>query len=500
LGASPNASLHKNAVLAPARRDTIGSEAFTRMKQRDYIFLGIIAVILAIAIVVVLPATSARLKDIGIQRGSEFVLGLDLRGGVQALLEVPASYQGEITPQALADAQNILENRTNALGVSENQFQVAGERRIVAEFPGLTDPERVLDVIKETGQLEFVDLGDNVEGLREGDVIQTDLSSAGATAPQPTATAAAADGAAAPTDPNATPAPKVWHTVMTGDQLASVGVTTDKLGGYVISFKLKPEGTRIFRDFTSANVGKTLAIVLDKTIISAPRVNSAITEGEGIIEGSFTYESANALAIQMRYGALPLPFEVVESRVIGPTLGEDSLQKSLVAGLIGFAIVILFMGLYYRLPGVVAVFAILTYAVITLALFKIIPVTLTLPGIAGFLLSTGSALDANILLFERMKEELRAGRTFSQAVDLAWKRAWPSIRDSNIATIITSFILFMFGSSFGATIVKGFAFTLGLGVFVSLFSAFVVTRTFLNLTITLLNPQTKHLKWFGIYE
>ncbi len=468
------------------------------MKQRDYIFLGLIVLILAIALVIVLPATSGRLKDIGIQRGENFVLGLDLRGGVQALLEVPASYQGEITTQALEDAQRILENRTNALGVSENQFQVAGERRIVAEFPGETDPERVLSIIKETGQLEFVDLGDNTYGLKDGDKIQTDLGGQAAAAPTATPTADPNAAAAASTAGDA--ASQVWHTVMTGNQLDTVGVTTGKVGGYVISFKLKSEGTQIFRDFTTNNVGKTLAIVLDKTIISAPTINSAITEGEGIIEGSFTYESANALAIQMRYGALPLPFEVVESRLIGPTLGADSLQKSLVAGLIGFAIVILFMSIYYRLPGVVAVFAILTYAAITLALFKIIPVTLTLPGIAGFLLSTGSALDANILLFERLKEELRSGRTFLQAVDLAWKRAWPSIRDSNIATIITSIILFFFGSSFGATIVKGFAFTLGLGVIVSLFSAFVVTRTFLNLVISLINPQAKHLKWFGITE
>jgi preprotein translocase subunit SecD len=202
----------------------------------------------------------------------------------------------------------------------------------------------------------------------------------------------------------------------------------------------------------------------------------------------------------MRYGALPIPFEVVERRVIGPTLGQDSLNKSLIAGLIGFTIVILFMGIYYRLPGIVAIFSIMVYALITLALFKLIPVTLTLPGIAGFLLSTGSALDANILIFERLKEELRAGRTFLQAVDLAWKRALPSIRDSNIATLITSAILFWFGSSFGATIVKGFAFTLAVGVFVSLLCAFFVTRTLLNVVITAMRPEAKHLKWFGITE
>lgn len=449
------------------------------MKQRDLIFIVLIVLLLAAAIVVVVPGTSARL-----QRGSEFVLGLDLRGGVQALLEVPASYQGEIDLEKLEGAQQILENRTNALGVSENLFQIAGDRRILAEFPGLTDPEGVLSVIKETGQLEFVDLGDTY--LEAGTVIKTNL------------------GQSAPTEQtqseSESPTDKVWNTVMTGDQLSDVGVTTDQLGQYIITFALKPEGTRIFRDFTSANVGKYLAIVLDKTIISAPVINDAITEGEGIIQGSFTYDTANELAIQMRYGALPIPFEVVESRVIGPTLGQDSLQKSLVAGLIGFAIVILFMGIYYRLPGIVAIFAILTYALITLALFKLIPVTLTLPGIAGFLLSTGSALDANILIFERLKEELRAGRTFLQAIDLAFRRAWPSIRDSNIATLITCAILFWFGSSFGATIVKGFAFTLAVGVFVSLFCAVVVTRTFLNLVIAVLNPGTRHLKWFGVSE
>lgn len=466
------------------------------MKQRDLIFLGVIILILVLSIVIVLPGTSSRLSDLGIQRSFDFVLGLDLRGGVQALLEVPASYQGEIDLTKMEDAQKILENRTNALGVSENLFQVAGERRIVAEFPGLTDPEEVLSVIKETGQLEFVDLGDTF--LEAGTVIKTDLGGSETNVPEPTPTPAEGET----TDPAAVedPTQKVWHTIMTGDQLSDVGVTTNELGEYIITFVLKSDGATIFADHTSANVGKYLAIVLDKTVISAPSINSAITEGEGIIEGNFTYDSANELAIQMRYGALPIPFEVVERRVIGPTLGQDSLQKSVIAGLIGFSIVILFMGIYYRLPGVIAIFSILVYALLTLTLFKLIPVTLTLPGIAGFLLSTGSALDANILIFERFKEELRAGRTFLQAVDLAWKRAWPSIRDSNIATLITCTILFWFGSSFGATIVKGFAFTLAVGVFVSLLCAFIVTRTMLNVVINSMHAEAKHLKWFGITE
>lgn len=464
------------------------------MKQKDFLFLGLIALLLALAIVIVVPSTAARLQDLGIERDlDEFVLGLDLRGGVQALLEVPQSYQGTVDPDMLANAQRILENRTNALGVSENLFQVAGDRRIVAEFPGLTDPEEVLSVIKETGQMEFVDLGTNPENLQQGDIVQTDLNTTGAEATAPEAV-----------DPAVRVSEQVYPTVMTGDQLSGVTVATDTLGRYVIDFTLKPEGATIFGNHTAANVGTILAIVLDKRIISAPRIDGAIPNGQGQISGSFTVDTANELAIQMRYGALPVPFEVVESRLIGPTLGQDSLQKSLIAGLIGFGIVILFMGIYYRVPGIVAILSILSYAVLTLALFKLIPVTLTLPGIAGFLLSTGSALDANILIFERLKEELRAGRSFAIAVDQAWRRAWPSIRDSNIATLITSGILFWFGSSFGATIVKGFAFTLGVGVFVSLFCAIVVTRTFLNLVIAAMNPQTgpqsKHLKWFGITE
>lgn len=466
------------------------------MKQRDIISLVVTVLILAVALVLVLPGTSSRLSDLGIERNMDFVLGLDLRGGVQALLEVPASYQGQITEQELADAQKILENRTNALGVSENLFQVAGDRRILAEFPGLKDPEEVLSVIKETGQMEFVDLGDNPQGLTEGDTVNTDLGNAAAAEPTATADPASPTPAADP----ATTEPTVYHTIMTGDQLESVGVTTGQVSGYVISFDLKSEGAGIFADYTTNNVGKILAIVLDKKIISAPRINSAITEGSGIIEGNFTYDSANELAIQMRYGALPIPFEVVESRLIGPTLGQDSLEKSVIAGIIGFAIVILFMAIYYRLPGIVAVVSIAVYAVTTLAIFKLLGVTLTLAGIAGFLLSTGSALDANILFFERLKEELRSGRTFLQAAELAWKRAWPSIRDSNIATIITSLILLWFGSSFGATIVKGFAITLMLGVGVSLFCAFVVTRTLLNVAIATIKPSAKHLKWFGIYE
>jgi preprotein translocase subunit SecD len=284
---------------------------------------------------------------------------------------------------------------------------------------------------------------------------------------------------------------------MTGAGLKDVVVTTTQTGEYQVSFELKGDDIQTFADFTSRNIGNVLAIVLDKQVISAPSINDAITDGQGVITGNFDANSANALAIQLRYGSLPIPLKIVESRTVGPTLGQDSLQKSLLAGAIGFTIVILFMLLYYRLPGALADISIIIYAILALALFRLIPVTLTLPGIAGFLLSTGSALDANILIFERMKEELRGGKPLRNALDLGWQRAWPSIRDSNIATLITCTILFWFGSTFGATIVKGFSLTLALGVIVSLFIAIVVTRTLLKLVLEYFKP-TNLSKWFGI--
>lgn len=463
--------------------------------RRQYISLLLLALLLGFAIWANLPGNPG--ISIGpFYRSMETVLGLDLRGGVQVLLEADLPADTAIDPQSMEDARQILENRTNALGVAENMFQIAGERRIVAEFPGLHDPNQIVAVIQEQGVLEFVDLGDTF--LPEGSTVITDF---GLTEAQIQETQTALEATPTPDSTGTTELPtQVWHTIMTGQELRSVGVTTDGTGGFQLDFELTSEGAQIFRDFTANNVGKFLAIVLDKQVLSAPRIDSAIPDGRGRITGTFTFDTANALAIQMRYGALPIPFEVVESRVIGPTLGQDSLNKSLLAGIIGFSIVILFMAIYYRVPGVIANLSIALFALVVLSLFKLIPVTLTLPGIAGFLLSTGSALDANILIFERLKEELRGGRTFSQALELAWKRALPSIRDSNIATMITCLILYWFGSQFGATIVKGFAFTLGLGILVSLFCALVVTRTFMHVVIDIFKPEAKHLKWFGVLD
>jgi preprotein translocase subunit SecD len=409
-------------------------------------------------------------------------LGLDLRGGLQVLLEADLPEDVEVDSDSMETARTIMENRTNALGVSENILQIAGERRIVGEFPGLKDTDEVLGTIQQTGLLEFVDTGDI--NLPPGATVQTDF----ATGSESQATE----------DGNGEEEPAtIYHTVMTGQDLRQVAVSQDQLGQYIIQFELTSEGADIFADHTAANVGKYLTIVLDKQVISSPVINSAIPDGQGIIQGSFTSETANALAVQLRYGSLPVPLKVVETRIIGPTLGEDSLNSSLVAGLIGLTIVILFMGIYYRLPGITADISILLYAVILYAVFKLIGVTLTLPGIAGIMLSTGSALDANILVFERFKEELRGGKTLRQSFDQAWTRAWPSIRDSNIAALITAGILYWFGSTFGATIVKGFSLTLALGIGISLFSSLYITRTLLSLALQWFKPQNLE-RWVGI--
>jgi preprotein translocase subunit SecD len=226
---------------------------------------------------------------------------------------------------------------------------------------------------------------------------------------------------------------------------------------------------------------------MDKKVIECPVIQSPITGGRGVINGGqgagFTLQSAQNIVIQLKYGALPVPLKVVDSNQVGPTLGAEAIRQSIIAGAIGLGIVLTFMLLYYRLPGLLADLALIIYAAVTFAVFRIIPVTLTLAGIAGFILSIGMAVDANILIFERMKEELRSGRTLRAAIDAGFGRAWTSIRDSNFSTLITCAILFWFGMTFGASIIQGFALTLAIGVVVSLFTAVLVSRTFLHLIV-----------------
>jgi preprotein translocase subunit SecD len=479
--------------------------------RNNYKWLILVLVVWALVIWAVLP-NNPGIHIGNFDRTMKTQLGLDLRGGMRVILEADLASGQTVTAQELDDAAKILLARSNALGVSEVTFQTSGNNRIVGEFPGLTDTTSVINSLKEVGQLAFVPTG--TEYLAPGTVVNVDYSditaraaaaaaaTQGATATEaataaPTATETATATPAADATATATPEVKTYKALLTGTALQSVQVGVSQLGAYYVSFVMDSESGKIFGDFTTNHVQEYLAIVLDNKVISCPVINTAITDGKGQIEGgNFTADTANELAVNLRYGALPVGLKVVESEAIGASLGQDSIKKSVIAGGIGLLMVMILMVYFYRLPGLIADLALVMYTMTSFALFKIIPVTLTLPGIAGFVLSIGVAVDANILIFERMKEEMRAGRVLRQAIDLGWSRAWPSIRDSNISTLITCLILFIFGSQFGATIVMGFAVTLALGVLVSLFTAIVATRTFLHLILDNLK-FAEHPRWFA---
>jgi preprotein translocase subunit SecD len=459
--------------------------------------LGFIIVLALAAAWVDLPSNPGlhiHLGPINVDRDIELRRGLDLQGGLQVLLEADLPADETVDPAAMEATRAIIEQRVNGLGVSEPLIQLSGSRRIIVELPGIEDPERAIQTFGEIGLLEFVHAG--YDYLVAGEVITTTEDVSPVTPVTPTAEIT-------PTTPispttQVEPEGPVYETILTGRHLTGATMGFGELGLLEIHFELDDEGAALFADYTRNHVGQLMCIVLDKEVVSCATINQAIPDGKVRItrEGGFPTEEAEAIVVRLRYGALPIPLRVETNRTVGPTLGEDSLQKSLLAGVIGLSTVVLFMLLYYRFPGLLADVALMIYAAVVFALFKLIPVVLTLPGIAGFILSVGMAVDANILIFERMKEELRAGKGLRLAVEQGFSRAWPSIRDSNFSTLITCGILFWFGSYFGASIVKGFALTLGIGVIVSMFTAIIVTRTFLRLIIDL--DVVKHHRWFGV--
>jgi preprotein translocase subunit SecD len=473
------------------------------MKQNRGRRLIFITILLAGAVWIVWPGNP------GIHIGSynrelQVVRGLDLQGGLRVLLEADLPPETEVTSEQMQTARSIIEKRVNGLGLTEPLIQIAGSRRILVELPGIGDPQQAVNIIKETGLLEFIQMTRaDLSTTRAGQAVQTDFETAStggdevAAANTPPAGGTTAPGNPTPSPESQVQEAKVFHTVLTGAQLVNAGVIKDRLGAIEVSIEFDDAGGKIFSEYTASHIGEPLGIVFDKHLISAPIINSTISQGRAVIQGNFTLDEANNLAVQLRYGSLPVPLTVIESKTVGPTLGQDSLERSTTAGIIGLALVVFFMLAYYRLPGFVAALALLVYATITFALFKIIPVTLTLPGIAGFVLSIGVAVDANILIFERMEEELRGGATLIRAIDLGFSRAWPSIRDSNLSTLITCAILYWFGNAFGASIVKGFSLTLALGVLVSLFTAITVTRTFLHTVLDTIR-QAEHPRLFGV--
>ncbi|MBF8290904.1 MAG: Protein translocase subunit SecD, partial [Chloroflexi bacterium] len=379
----------------------------------------------------------------------ETKLGLDLQGGLKVEYRVNPS--GGKTPDlaAIEIVRGIIEQRVNSTGVSEPVVVTSGTDRIVVELAGETDTEAVRALVGQTGRLDFVPIPATMTPPSEGQTL--DLST--------------------------------LAVLFSGDQLASATVGSDQNGNRTVNFVLKDLGKQKFGDWTTAHVNEFFAIVLDSTVISAPRINGPIPDGNVQITaggiGGFPQKEAQNLVDVLRFGALPFPVEELSSDTIDPTLGREFLDSSILAGGIAVGLVLIFMLLHYRLPGVVAGFALLYYALVVFAIFRLIPVTLTLAGIAGFVLSVGMAVDANILIFERSKEELRLGKSLPQAIEAGFARAWNSILDSNVSSLITASILYFFGSS----VIQGFALVLILGVLVSMFTAITVTRTLLRLVV-----------------
>lgn len=459
------------------------------MAERSNLSIVVGIILLTAGVVWVdLPTNPGLHIDFGpihIHRDISVHQGLDLQGGLQVLLEADVPAHEEIDPDDITAARVIVQNRVNGLGVVEPLVQKAGERRIIVELPGVEDPEQAISTLRETGLLEFIDAGYTF--LAPGTSVRTTHGSSEDSSLAEISPITGTETVAGSTE--------VFSTVITGRDLAEAALALDDYGKPEIRFRLKPAGTQVFGDHTVSHVGQFLAIVMDKQVISSPRIQTAIPDGSGRITGQFPIEEARSIAIQLRYGALPVPLKVVENRLVGPTLGQDSVQRSVRAGSIGLAIVLVFMLTYYRLPGLLADIALMLYALLNFASYKLIPITLTLPAIAGFLLSIGMAVDANILVFERMKEELRRGQSLARASEAGFSRAWSSIRDSNLSSLITCVILFWFGSNFGASIVKGFAITLALGMMINLFTAIVVTRTFVRSLVHTLGDQLESRHW-----
>lgn len=485
------------------------------MQPKLKLFYSFFAIVLiaAAAVWISLPSGSKiDLRNLKINFNKEYSihLGLDLQGGSRLVYQADfKDIKTEDQADALAAVRDTIERRVNSFGLSEPIVQVSGSDRINVELPGVKNINEAINQIGQTPTLEFKLVNPKAEAAVVGDDGQVNLD-----------------------------ASNQWiATGLSGSQLAKATVDLSQGQGVssqvVVRLQFNDEGTQLFSEITSANVGKPIAIFLDGQLISAPTVQNAITNGTAIITGNFSMEEAKALATSLNSGALPVPIKLISQENVGATLGKESIQKSVVAGLIGLLMIIVFMIVYYRFPGFLAVLALLVYAAVSFAVFKIgisftavvlvglffflgltvnvwwgvlaflsyivlmfaggvAPVTLTLAGIAGFILSIGMAVDANILIFERLKEEIRAGKEMNKAIDDGFARAWLSIRDSNVSSLITTTILYMFGTPS----IKGFAVTLGIGIIISMFTAITVTRTFLKLFVG--NNILTHPWLFGV--
>ncbi|SMC59858.1 protein translocase subunit SecD [Sporomusa malonica] len=380
-------------------------------------FLAVVLVILAAAGYYMLPLALS-IKQ-----------GLDLQGGTHVVLEASDTPEAQVNEDAMQRVVHIIERRINELGLTEPIVQRQGERRIIVELPGVKDPEKAIEMLGRTALMEFQDESGAV--------------------------------------------------VLTGKDLKDAKAQIDQNGQKLVSIEFTDEGAKKFADLTAKNVGKHIAILLDKQILTNPVVQEAIPNGKAVISGNRSIEEAERLAILLRSGALPVKVDILETRTVGPSLGEDSKAKSMQAFVIGIASIVIFMLLFYRLSGFVANVTLVLYVMLLLFGLKMLNATLTLPGIAGIILSMGMAVDANVLIFERFKEEYRNGKTLRAAMDAGFSRAFATILDSNVTTLIAAAVLFFLGTG----PIKGFAVTLGLGIVLSMFTAITITRYVLRMLI-----------------
>ena len=399
-------------------------------------------------------------------------LGLDLQGGTRLVLEGRETEKIKVSDDAMNGVVAVIRNRIDSLGVTEPNIQRKGKDQVIVELPGIKDPERAIKLIGDTALLEFCEAewspGDSrtisADKLREFYGPEARLDSV----------KEMRNGRVEGERPII-----LKKTVLTGADLKGAWPGLDEYGNPVVDIEFNPQGAQAFADVTGRSVNKPIAIILDKKIISAPNVREPIPSGKAQISGSFSAEEVQDLVIKLKAGSLPIPVKLIETRIVGPSLGKDSIDRSKIAGIVGFAIVIAFMVLYYRLPGFLADIALLIYVPLTLAGLCLFRATLTLPGIAGFLLSIGMAVDANVIIFERLKEELRLGKTVKASIEAAFQRAFAAILDSNVTTIIGAIVLFTVGTG----TIKGFAVTLTIGILVSMFTALTLTHTMLNMLV-----------------
>lgn len=392
-------------------------------------------------------------------------LGLDLKGGVHLVLEADTSQipESEDVKYAVDTAIEIIRNRIDQYGVVEPSITHQGEKRIVVDLPGVEDPQGAVELIGKTALLEFklVDEKGDVSKALEGDIPLDD------------------EILYQYREGKSSPYLIKKETLLTGSTIKDARVEINQWGQPYVALEFNSEGAKKFEEITGRHIGERLAIILDNAIQSAPVIKTRIPGGKAVIEGNFTMDEASKLRIVLKSGALPIPFSIIQNTTVGPSLGRDSIQKGLLSGIIGLLVVLVFMGLYYKKAGLIADLALLLNLLFILAALVALKATLTLPGIAGIILIIGMSIDANVIIFERIREELEKERAPRSALDAGYNKALRTILDANITTLITALILFQFGSG----PIKGFATTLSIGILASLFTAIVVTRVIFNLLL-----------------